>query len=87
MHRLFLVKPFLIVLNFTRSTSVFGGSQVFTILLMIKSFNLTVCTILSWLNCYHLFVWSVFSPKLLYEGVVSLVLGAFILTVSTLMKI
>ncbi|CAB4033090.1 Hypothetical predicted protein [Paramuricea clavata] len=70
-----------------RSTSVFGGSQVFTVLLMIKSFNLTVCTILSWLNCYHLFVWSVFSPKLLYEGVVSLVLGAFILTVSTLMKI
>ena len=70
-----------------RSTSYFGVSQVFTILLMIKSFNLTVCTILSWLNCYHLFVWSVFSPKLLYEGVVSLVFGVFVLTVSTVSKI
>jgi hypothetical protein len=70
-----------------RSTSYFGVSQVFTILLMIKSFNLPGCTILSWLNCYHLFVWSVFSPKLLYEGVVSLVFGVFVLTVSTVSKI
>ena len=83
-----ILNSFLILFKFHhRPTSFFGISQVFTIVLMIKSFNLTVCTILSWLNCYHLFVWSVFSPKLLYEGVVSLVFGVFVLTVSTVSKI
>ncbi|XP_028398311.1 GPI ethanolamine phosphate transferase 2-like [Dendronephthya gigantea] len=70
-----------------RSSSRGGVGQLCTILLMIKSFNLTVCTILSWLNCYHLFVWSVFSPKLLYEGVVSLLFCIVILTVSVFIKI
>lgn len=53
-----------------------------TALLFIKSLNLTVYTILSYINCYHLFIWSVFAPKLLYEAVTSLIFAIFILLLS-----
>ncbi|XP_046846376.1 GPI ethanolamine phosphate transferase 2-like isoform X1 [Xenia sp. Carnegie-2017] len=57
-------------------------NEMCTALLFIKSLNLTVYTILSYINCYHLFIWSVFAPKLLYEAVTSLIFAIFILVLS-----
>ena len=42
-----------------------------------RSLPMSVYVVLVTLQRYHLFVWTVFSPKLLYEGMHALVIAAF----------
>jgi ethanolaminephosphotransferase len=51
-------------------------SQVVHILCLSRALPLAVYTVLVTCMRYHLFVWTVFSPKLLYEGMLTVVLSA-----------
>jgi len=48
-------------------------------LMILRSSTVAVYVILATVQRYHLFVWTVFSPKLLYEAVFSLVISVFVL--------
>ncbi|KAK7100707.1 GPI ethanolamine phosphate transferase 2-like [Littorina saxatilis] len=52
-------------------------SELCSLALLNRALPLAVYTILVTLMRYHLFVWTVFSPKLLYEGMLSLVVCGF----------
>ncbi|XP_033095681.1 GPI ethanolamine phosphate transferase 2-like [Anneissia japonica] len=53
--------------------------QAFLSLMLFRAFPLAVYTIVVASQRYHLFIWSVFSPKLLYEAMHSCVLAVFIM--------
>jgi len=48
-------------------------------LMIFRSLTVAVFVLLVTLQRYHLFVWTVFSPKLLYEATFSLVASVFVL--------
>lgn len=53
--------------------------EVCYVLMLCKSLPLAIYTVLVTVQRYHLFVWTVFSPKLLYEGMNTLVISILVL--------
>lgn len=47
--------------------------------LLTRALPLAMYTFLTTVQRYHLFVWTVFSPKLLYEGMLTVVMVALVL--------
>ncbi|XP_071117625.1 GPI ethanolamine phosphate transferase 2-like [Haliotis cracherodii] len=54
-----------------------GHQEAAVTVLMSRALPLSVYCVLVTVERYHLFVWTVFSPKLLYEGVTTVVLSTF----------
>jgi len=52
----------------------------------VRSLTVAVYLVLVTVQRYHLFVWTVFSPKLLYEAVSSLITCVFVLVMFVLLK-
>ena len=52
-------------------------TEVCSTALLTRALPLALYTLLVTLMRYHLFVWTVFSPKLLYEGMLTLVMSGF----------
>ncbi len=53
--------------------------EVCYVLVLCKALPLSIYTVLVTIQRYHLFVWTVFSPKLLYEGMHTLVISVLVL--------
>ena len=56
-----------------------GILEICFVLVLTRALPLAVYTVLVSAQRYHLFVWTVFSPKLLYEGMHTLVVSILVL--------
>jgi len=55
-----------------------------TVLAICRALPIAVYSVLVTAERYHLFVWTVFSPKLLYEGMNTVIVTVFILLVAVI---